>query len=61
MLNMTQQRVRFVLSDHTYAAQAGVNTVGKGKVDDAKTAAKIDCRFSPAVGQAIKAGSPPAG
>ena len=48
-LQMTQQTVRLVLRDHADSANARVNAIGHGKIDNPILAAKIDCGFCPII------------
>ena len=57
-LQVAQQRMGFVLRDHTDAADAGVHAVGEREIDDAELAAEIDRRLGAGVGQLFQARAP---
>jgi hypothetical protein len=48
-----------VLGGHTDLADAGVDAVGQGEVDDAELAGKGDGRFGAEVGELLEAAAPP--
>jgi hypothetical protein len=52
---MPVERERLVLSQNVYAAQVGVEAVGKSNVNDAVNAAEGHSRLGPVAGQRIKA------
>src|SRR5699024_1592190 len=54
-LHVPNQRVRLVLGQHTNLADAGIDTVGQDKVDDAVFAAKGHSRLGPPLGQRAQA------
>ena len=60
-LDMADQRMRLVLGEHADSADAGVDAVGQGKIDDAELAAEGHRRFGAPVGELLEAGAAPAG
>jgi hypothetical protein len=60
-LQVPDQAVGLVLGRHRDAADAGIERVRQGEVDDAELAAKIDRRFGPHIGHFQKAASAAAG
>ncbi|MGF6548704.1 hypothetical protein QFZ96_003775 [Paraburkholderia youngii] len=60
-LQMPQQRMRLVLRDHRDAADAGIQAIGKRKVDDPVFAAEVHRRFHTLVRQRPEPGAASAG
>ena len=60
-LNVLHQRVRLVLGDHADAADAGVQAVRRGEIDDAEFAAKVDGGLGAGGGQIFQARAAAAG
>ena len=57
MLEVAQQRVRFVLGDDADFEEAGIDAVRERKVDDAVAAAEVHRRFGALVGEFVEAGA----
>ncbi len=58
-LHVADQAVRLVLRRNRHLADAGVQRVRQGKVDDPRLAAKIDRRFGPQIRQLLQAAPRP--
>ena len=61
MLDMADQALRLVLRGHAYPANAGIDAVGKGKIDNPEFAAKRHSRFGPPVRKLPQAAASPPG
>ena len=60
-LQMPDQAVRLVLGGDADAANAGIERIGEGKIDDARLAAEMDRGFGPPVREFEQTGTPAAG
>ena len=59
-LQMADQAVRLILRGDRNAANARIHRIGKGKINNARLAAKIDRRFGALIGEFHQAGATPA-
>ena len=58
-LAVADQAVRLVLRGNRHLADAGIQRIRQGEVDDPGLAAEIDRRFGAAIGQFLEAAAPP--